>query len=83
MVQGVKQLTTYLPDDVYSTMAALTGEGESVNSYVRAAVEAENIRRTFTGMDEAIAAVVSPDETAAWHAANAAIVEALSDAAEG
>jgi hypothetical protein len=80
MVQGVKQLTTYLPEDVFSTMAGLTRDSESVNAYVRAAVEAENTRRMFSGMDDAIAAVVHPDEAAAWHAANAAIVDIGRDA---
>jgi hypothetical protein len=79
----VKQFTAYLPEDVYGTMTSLAGQGESVNAYVRAAVEAENIRRMFAGMDDAIAAVVHPDEAAAWHAANAAIIEPLGDAAEG
>ena len=80
IVQGVKQLTTYLPDDIYSTMAGLTREGESVNAYVRAAVEAENTRRMFVGMDDAIAAVVHPDEAAAWHSSNAAVVDSGPDA---
>jgi hypothetical protein len=75
MVQGVKQLTCYLPDDVYATMATLASEDESVNVYVRAAVEAENRRRLLAGMDEAIAAAVGADAEAAWHTANAAIID--------
>ncbi|MGH3682525.1 MAG: hypothetical protein ACRDT2_20020 [Natronosporangium sp.] len=77
----MKQLTTYLPDETYSTMTALSGEGESVNGYVRAAVEAENRRRLFAGMDQAISAAVNGDAEAAWHAANAAVVDTRDDAA--
>jgi hypothetical protein len=75
MLQGVKQLTTYLPDDVYSAMATLADDGESVNAYVRAAVEAENRRRLFVGMDDAISAAVDAGAEAAWHAANASIID--------
>lgn len=76
----MKQLTAYLPDDVYATMTALAATGESVNSYVRAAVETENRWRMFAGMDDAISAVVGEDNSAGWHAANAEFVETRDDA---
>lgn len=79
----MKQLSTYLPDAVYATMTDLSREGESVNAYIRAAVEAENHRRMFAGMDDAIAAVVGPDAESAWHSANAAIFERGGSAAQG
>lgn len=71
----VRQLTSYLPDDVHSTMTSLIREGESLNTYIRTAVEAENRRRMFAGMDHAIAAVVESDAEAAWHSANATVNE--------
>ena len=85
MIQGVKQkqLSTYLPEDTYTAMAALAGEDESITAYIRTAVEAENRRRLFAGMDDAIAAVVDRDAESAWHSANAAFVEPRGDAAQG
>lgn len=62
-------------------MTTLSGEEESVNAYIRAAVEAENRRRLFAGMDDAISAAVSSEGEAAWHSANAAVVETRGDAA--
>lgn len=82
-MQGVKQLTTYLPDDVYATMTSLAGDEESTNAYVRAAVEAENRRRLFAGMDEAIGAAIGAEAEAAWHRANAGIMGVRGDAAQG
>jgi hypothetical protein len=83
MIHIMKQLTTYLPEDVYTTMTSLANEAESVNAYVRAAVEAENRRRMFAGMDEAIAVTVGGEAEADWHAANAAIIDRDGHAAKG